>query len=238
MLIATKICKTCKIAKTLDDFSKLKSVNGNIYHRSSCKECRKPIVKEINRKHRKKNRENLIKRSAEWYLTVKDDEIYKEKVAENSARWNLKNKDKVNARAAERERKKRKNPVYRIRLNVGRSVREALSIQGVKKGWRSFFDYVDYTLEDLKIHLESLFEPWMTQNNYGSYSVKNWNDNDSSTWTWNIDHIIPQSDLPFESMEDENFKKCWALTNLRPYSSKQNNIDGATHSRHNKKRGK
>jgi hypothetical protein len=28
-------------------------------------------------------------------------------------------------------------------------------------------------------------------------------------------------------MEDENFKKCWSLENLRPYSAKQNIIDGA-----------
>lgn len=28
-------------------------------------------------------------------------------------------------------------------------------------------------------------------------------------------------------MEDEEFKKCWALSNLRPYSAKQNIIDGA-----------
>jgi uncharacterized Fe-S center protein len=34
--------------------------------------------------------------------------------------------------------------------------------------------------------------------------------------TWNIDHIIPQSSLPYNSMEEENFQKCWALENLRP----------------------
>jgi len=27
-------------------------------------------------------------------------------------------------------------------------------------------------------------------------------------------------------MEDENFKKCWALENLRPLSAKQNIIEG------------
>jgi hypothetical protein len=27
-------------------------------------------------------------------------------------------------------------------------------------------------------------------------------------------------------MTDENFQKCWALKNLRPYSAKQNVIDG------------
>jgi len=34
-------------------------------------------------------------------------------------------------------------------------------------------------------------------------------------------------------MENEAFKECWALTNLRPYSAKQNIIDGSTRIRHN-----
>lgn len=71
----------------------------------------------------------------------------------------------------------------------------------------------------------SQFEPWMTWGNHGRYS-KLWNDNDSLTWTWQIDHIISQSKLPYTSMTDENFKKCWALENLRPLSAKQNIIKG------------
>jgi hypothetical protein len=67
------------------------------------------------------------------------------------------------------------------------------------------------------------------------YSLKTWDDEDKSTWKWNIDHIIPQSDLIYASMEDENFKKCWALSNLRPYSAKQNILDGTGRTRHKKK---
>lgn len=40
--------------------------------------------------------------------------------------------------------------------------------------------------------------------------------------TWQIDHIIPQSKLPYFTLEDENFKKCWALENLRPLESFEN----------------
>jgi len=81
-------------------------------------------------------------------------------------------------------------------------------------------------LEDLKKHLESQFEEWMNWDNYGVYRVDGWDDNDSTTWTWQIDHIIPHSSFKYSSMEDEEFKKCWDLSNLRPYSSKQNIIDG------------
>ena len=90
----------------------------------------------------------------------------------------------------------------------------------------SILKFLQYTIEELKMHLESLFEPWMNWNNYGVYRKCSWNDNDLLTWTWQLDHIIPQSALPYTSMEDDNFKKCWALENLRPLSSKENLLKG------------
>ena len=84
----------------------------------------------------------------------------------------------------------------------------------------------------MRNHLESLFEPWMSWDNHGVYDKKKWNDNDSKTWTWQIDHIIPQSDLPYSNMIDENFKVCWSLDNLRPLNSKKNNEDGTNKVRH------
>lgn len=96
---------------------------------------------------------------------------------------------------------------------------------------RTCIKYLPYTIQELKQHLENQFEPWMNWNNHGKYT-KNWNDQDSATWTWQIDHIIPSSTLPYTNMEEENFKKCWSLENLRPYSAKLNTIDGATRKRH------
>lgn len=49
---------------------------------------------------------------------------------------------------------------------------------------------------------EKQFDSNMNWSNYGKY--------------WHIDHIYPQSLLPYTSMTDENFKKCWALDNLQP----------------------
>jgi hypothetical protein len=69
----------------------------------------------------------------------------------------------------------------------------------------------------------------------GKYNIKIWDDNDKSTWKWQIDHIIPHSTFKYASMEDEEFKKCWALSNLRPYSAKLNVIEGASRIRHKKK---
>jgi len=41
-----------------------------------------------------------------------------------------------------------------------------------------------------------------------------------------IKYIIPQTKLLYTSMEDDNFKKCWAINNLRPLSSKANFLKG------------
>ena len=98
----------------------------------------------------------------------------------------------------------------------------------------SSLSFLPYTIDELKKYLESQFEPWMTWENHGVYDVNIWDDNDKSTWTWQIDHIIQQSDLPYVSMNDENFQKCWVFSNLRPLSAKQNYLDGMTRTRHGK----
>lgn len=91
-------------------------------------------------------------------------------------------------------------------------------------------------MQELKEHLERQFESWMTWDNQGRYSAETWDDNDPTTWKWQMDHIIPHSDLPYASMDEDNFKKCWALSNLRPLSAKQNMYDGANRVRHAVKR--
>lgn len=88
----------------------------------------------------------------------------------------------------------------------------------IYKNNESFIKYINYSIEELKLHLESKFDNNMSWINYGIY--------------WHIDHIIPQSCLPYTSMSDDNFKKCWALDNLRPLEAKQNMLDGSTRIRH------
>lgn len=60
---------------------------------------------------------------------------------------------------------------------------------------------IGYSIEALKRHLEKQFLPGMTWENYGK---------------WHIDHIIPKAAFNIESVNDIDFKRCWALKNLRP----------------------
>ena len=125
-----------------------------------------------------------------------------------------------------RRNKLKNNISFRIRICVSNNIRDYLVKHKLSKNGNSCLKYLPYTMEELKLYLESHFEFWMNWDNWGQYRVKEWDDNDPSTWKWQIDHIIPHSFFDYSSMEDEAFLKCWALENLRPYSAKQNLIDG------------
>ena len=121
-----------------------------------------------------------------------------------------------------------------LRKSLSYFIWDGLKNNHSSKNGKSCLDFIEYTMQDLKINIESKFESWMSWKNYGAYKKSEWNDADQSTWKWQLDHIMPQSDLPYTSMEDDNFKKCWSLDNLRPYSAKQNNLDGTNKIRHKK----
>lgn len=118
------------------------------------------------------------------------------------------------------------SPQFKLRCNLSIMIAKSFKRNNLSKNNQTISQYLFYTIQDLKLYLESKFESWMTWENYGRYNSKTWNDQDASTWTWNIDHIIPQSTFNYISIQDENFKKCWSLDNLRPYSAKQNILDG------------
>lgn len=185
--------------------------------------------KAYNKKYRQENKEKLSIRDHEYYENNKD------KVKAYQKTYNEENREHINDRQNEYMKDRYANePEFRFRSIISASIRQALKENDASKQGQSILKFLPYTIEELKIHIESQFEWWMTWDNYGIYDPKTYKDNDPTTWTWNIDHIIPQSDLPYTSMEDENFKKCWALENLRPYSSKQNMLDGVNRTRHTK----
>jgi hypothetical protein len=111
----------------------------------------------------------------------------------------------------------------RLRNTIRSSIIYFLKRKGnIKKG--SLLNYLDYSLNDLISHIESLWEPWMNWNNWGLYYADTWSETDQSTWTWQIDHIKRHREFDYNSMEHPDFKKCWALDNLRPLSAKENVI--------------
>lgn len=96
-------------------------------------------------------------------------------------------------------RRAAKAPMEKLNRNMRWAVLYGLS-RGVKnkRPWTSLTGFTDLQLRE---HLEKLFLPGMTWENYG---------------TWHIDHVKPVVTFQFTQPEDEQFKACWALTNLQP----------------------
>ena len=242
----------CNKSKPLLDFYYRKDSEK---YNNKCKDC----IKEYKKNWHINNKELNNARSKEYYENNKEEssrqskeyaKTHRSEISLNKKNYYENNKDRIkeynkkyrNEEDRERKRQKRriwvnnkiKNvPSFRLKLNVSRHISLGLKASGGSKMGKSVLEFLPYSFEQLKQHLESLFEPWMTWSNWGKYNPATWNDNDQSNWTWQIDHIIPHSTFQYTSMDDENFQKCWALSNLRPLSAKQNFLDGVKRARHN-----
>ena len=85
------------------------------------------------------------------------------------------------------------------------------ALRGNKSG-RHWETIVGYTLSDLMRHIEALFSPGMSWDNFGE---------------WHIDHVKPQALFRYESSDDAEFHECWALPNLQPLWAHDNLVKGA-----------
>lgn len=84
--------------------------------------------------------------------------------------------------------------------NIKASLYKALRNK-TKKGFR-WSKFLGYSLEEVKVHLESLFDENMNWENYGEY--------------WGVTFFIPRRLYVFSNLKSEEFRKCWSLKNLKP----------------------
>jgi len=120
-----------------------------------------------------------------------------------------KTSEKENQEQHDRQRKKQnqrrhnRKPKNRLSLNIEHGI--CKSFKTGKPGlweWR-----VGYSLAKLREHLQKQFEPGMSWSNYGQ---------------WQIDHIKTVASFDFSKYDDEDFKRCWSLSNLRPLWARDN----------------
>lgn len=195
--------------------------------------------KEYNKKYRIENKEKLEIKEKEYRNTPEHKE--KQNIYNTEYRTNPKNKIKRNIK---HKRRFQKDINYKLNHNMHSAILNALYKNNGSKNGQSMLKYLPYSIEELKLHIEKLFSHpnnltqdgkiWMNWNNWGRYDSKTWDDNDPLTWKWQIDHIIPRSLFKYSDMSCQEFQNCWALSNLRPLSAKQNQLDGATKVRHRK----
>jgi hypothetical protein len=227
------LCRKCKTEKDMSEFVPSQISKGN----SKCKACQKEYsiknkdkLLEYNRKYYLDNKDQLNIAHKEYYKENKDHllEWQKNYLQNNEEAKEAKNKynKEYSKRYINKYMKMRSenDPCFRLRNIVSRSIRAAIKRNNFQKK-DSCLTFLSYSIQKLKEHLEKQFEPWMNWSNQGRYDPKIWNDNDPATWVWQLDHIVPQSALPYSSIKEYNFQKCWCLSNLRPLSAKQNILD-------------
>ena len=187
-----KKCSKCKEVKPLSEFHK--NNNKTYSHdgrRAICKKCHNIKCQEYRMRTKERFEEHYRKYGKEY----RNNPVVRER--NNKAR-------RENASI-----KRRTDPVFKLRERVSVSIWKALRRNKGGKDGQSVLQYLPYTIEELKEHLEKQFQEGMTWDNHGVHG-------------WQIDHIIPQSKLLYDSMVHLNFLKCWALENLQPLWAKDN----------------
>lgn len=230
-------CKKIKKRKyRSDNKEKIANINKKYYQRTkSLLDKKKNALNILANKNNKKEYDKIYrldnKKKYQEYCKIHKSEISvkrhkyylqtKNKKSEYNKRYALLNKSKIYEKNYKYMKRRLEYDIrFKLRCSVSKTIRSSLKN---KKNGESCIKYLSYTIQELKQHLEKQFESWMTWKNWGVYK-KTWDDQDSSTWKWQIDHIIPQSCLLYSNMNEDNFKKCWALENLRPLSAKDNLI--------------
>jgi hypothetical protein len=204
-----KICKTCKENKKFSEFHR-QAKNPDGLH-SECKLCcslkRKKYrmdnlekLRAMNRKWYHDNASHAKKVSNEWHKLNPD------KARDACKRWCDANPEKVKEKRLKACRKYRSSPRGKLSKNISTGIRNSLCSGG--KGGYHWETLVDYTISELKKHLEKQFKSGMSWGNYGSH--------------WHIDHKIPIAVFNYERPDDIDFHLCWSLKNLQPLEKTEN----------------
>jgi hypothetical protein len=146
----------------------------------------------------------------------------KKRKSENHKKWSEKNRDHLNEyhqkwreknihKHREYKRKYEKHrkdtdPLYKLISNFRTAIYQVLKENRVDKN-QSYFDVLQYTPEQLIVHLEKQFTEGITWENYGE---------------WHVDHKLPISSFNIQEMGDSEFMKCWSLENLQPMWGEEN----------------
>lgn len=214
-----KVCSCCQQEKDTSEFHKDKtSKDGLAYHCKVCAIQRSRQNYQDNKKRKaenhkvyytenkdrivekvkawcKKNPDKRFKIHRKWYEANKDEKKVKDRLRVQSMREEINESRRI---------KRLIDPHFRISSVIAKGIHKSLT-RG-KEGYH-WEDLVGYTIQDLMNHLEKHFTDGMNWDNYG---------------TWHIDHKIPLRVFNFQSFNDLDFKRAWALSNLQPMWGKDN----------------
>ena len=221
----TKICSKCKAEKPFDDF--YREATRKDGRKTVCKSCsdaghskyienNREAIKESRRKYRQVNAQDIAAKLKEYRIKNAD------KLRENYKVYYWNNREKIlSTHPSSNYTTRRENdPQFKIAGNLRNRLNNAIKISS-KSG--SAIRDLGCSIENLKEHLESKFQPGMTWDNYGKGIGK-----------WQIDHIIPLS--AFDLTDRQHIVLACNYLNLQPLWREDNLRKGANFPLENKPR--
>lgn len=203
-----KVCSKCGVEKDLDCFGNDKrGKDGKVAICKACDSKRGCVYAKANPQQRRAASNLWSARHTEQHRTRTRE--YIKKHPDYLQKWRSENPEKSKATNKRSNDKKLTTPLGRLLNRVSCGIRRSIRENKQGRHWESL---TDYTLLDLKKHLEKQFVDGMSWERFPEI---------------HIDHKIPLAAFNFEKPEDIDFKRAWGLKNLRPMWAKDNMSKGA-----------
>jgi hypothetical protein len=178
-------------------------------NRESQRQYHKKNIEKIKERKKLRNKNNPEKNRERQKRYRKNNP---EKYSKYYDRWREENRERVRKNHRQYMNMKRKTDL-RFNLNHKISREIYMSLKG-KKNYKKWEDLVGYTLNDLLKRLKNTMPVGYTWQDFLQGKL-------------HIDHITPISAFNFNCPDHIDFKRCWALSNLRLLPAKENLIKGA-----------
>lgn len=184
-----KKCSNCKEEKRFIEFTKDKTRKDGYYHR--CKSCRK----KYDKKYYEENKDKLSEHKKKYR------QENKENISKQQKQYQKENKERRNEY---QNKRKQKDPLYRLRCNISISIYKSMKNKGYTKRSQTY-KILGCSYEDFKLHIERQFKDGMSWENAGK---------------WHYDHIYPISLAKnYEELiklnHYTNFQPLWAIDNIK-----------------------
>jgi hypothetical protein len=135
--------------------------------------------------------EKIKQRRKQQYLKHRDKRLKAVK------KYQEKNKDKIRQRVAKHNLERYHTDInFKLKMNLSRRIR-----QFICKNGQNTIELIGCSIDELKQHLQSLFQKDMNWKNYGKNG-------------WHIDHILPCASFDLTDLTQR--KKCFHYSNLQP----------------------
>jgi hypothetical protein len=211
-----KICRKCGIEKEKSEYYKQKHSHDG--YENNCKKCKtistmqfrkndatyKERHNEQARRYRDNNKDK-VKESAKYYYENNKEKI-KDYVKDYYSKKENYNR-KIKGNLKNRKERLKSDPLFNLSQKIRNVIRFSFKKRKFRKKSKTS-EIIGCSFDELKMYLESKFEPWMNWENRGLY-------NGSLNYGWDIDHIIPLD----SANSEQDIIKLNHFTNLQPLCS-------------------